>query len=190
MSKNKGDWLEHGLRVLDGGGVSALTIDGLAAEMGLTKGSFYHHFQGIQQYKYELATHWVKLQLGAIPLLPKKSTRRMEALDAWVETLILQEGSAEQAVRTWGLQDEMVRSQLAGVDAARRLFVESVFKPLIGDKGQPRLMADLLLAILSGSLDEVAGSSRDRALELYTEYKRLYGLDEQEIQEQQFRLPI
>ncbi len=190
MPKRKQDWLEQGLRLLQTGGDIALTIDGLAAEMSLTKGSFYHHFQGIQQFKHELAAHWVKLQVGDIPLMPRKSAQRVEILDAWVEALILQDRSAEQAMRAWGQQDDMVRTQLAGVDAARRLFVESVFKPLVSDQEQPRLMADLLLTMLGGSLDESAGYTRDRVLELYVEYKRLCGLEEKEPQEQQYRLPI
>lgn len=190
MPKSKQDWLEQGLSKLIGGGESTLTINGLAAGMSLTKGSFYHHFQGIQRYKYELAAYWVKLQLGAIPLLPRKTVRRVEAMDIWVEDLIMQDRSAETAIRAWGQQDEMVSTLLVGVDTARRLFVESVFKPLVADQEQPRLMADLLLAMLAGSLDESAGISRERALDLYVEYKRLYGLDEKETQEQQFRLPI
>ncbi|MEV0081899.1 TetR/AcrR family transcriptional regulator [Saccharopolyspora sp. NPDC050642] len=42
----KQDWLDAGLEILADQGVPALTIDRLATKLGLTKGSFYHHFGG------------------------------------------------------------------------------------------------------------------------------------------------
>ena len=39
------DWLEQGLAVLVQAGVEALTIDGMCQRLGVTKGSFYYHFQ-------------------------------------------------------------------------------------------------------------------------------------------------
>jgi AcrR family transcriptional regulator len=51
-------WLDVGLAVLAASGADALTIDRLAREVGLSKGSFYHHFGGMAGYRTALLAHY------------------------------------------------------------------------------------------------------------------------------------
>ena len=39
------EWINHGLSALDASGPDALSLAALAARAGVTKGSFYHHFE-------------------------------------------------------------------------------------------------------------------------------------------------
>lgn len=190
MPKSKQDWLEQGLWLLVDRGDEALTIDELTNRMSLTKGSFYHHFQGIRQYRHELAAYWMQQQVSAIPVLARKSAHRVDAMDAWVEEQILQGKGAETSIRAWGQADELVRSLLVRLDTARRMFIVLVLEVPASDRDERFLMADMLLSMLAGSLSAASGFTRERALELYAEYKRLYGLDEKQSREQQMRLPL
>src|ERR1051326_1633880 len=52
--KTASDWLEEGLAILAESGAAQLTIDALIARLGVTKGSFYHHFASYQAYKEAL----------------------------------------------------------------------------------------------------------------------------------------
>ncbi|MET7459738.1 helix-turn-helix domain-containing protein [Nonomuraea sp. NPDC005501] len=54
---SKREWLEAGLAIATRDGIKALTIERLCAGLGLTKGSFYHHFKGIRGYKSDLLAH-------------------------------------------------------------------------------------------------------------------------------------
>ena len=48
--KTKQDWLTAGAIILLASGAQGLTIDALLKEVGKTKGSFYHHFKGYDDY--------------------------------------------------------------------------------------------------------------------------------------------
>ena len=56
--KTKNDWLVAGYETLGESGASTLTIDHLCNRLGVTKGSFYHHFQNYQDYKEQLLAFW------------------------------------------------------------------------------------------------------------------------------------
>ena len=51
---SKEDWLEKGFEILSEFNQDKLRIQYLCDRLGVTKGSFYHHFQGIQGYISEL----------------------------------------------------------------------------------------------------------------------------------------
>ena len=55
---SKQAWLDEGLRTLADEGAPALRIDRLAGRLGLSKGSFYHHFDGMAGYKDALLAHF------------------------------------------------------------------------------------------------------------------------------------
>src|SRR6266567_4569016 len=40
------DWVEGALQLISNAGLGALTVEALAARLGVTKGSFYWHFKG------------------------------------------------------------------------------------------------------------------------------------------------
>src|SRR6266699_4570641 len=51
-------WLEEGLALLEEAGAEALTIESLTSRLGVTKGSFYHHFTNYQDFKQRLLSFW------------------------------------------------------------------------------------------------------------------------------------
>jgi AcrR family transcriptional regulator len=86
------DWLKTGLELLAESGPEAIRIDRLCSRMGLTKGSFYHHFDGVGEYTDELTGHWVKEYVSTTlekgdRLFPesKKGLKLERAFRAWAE---------------------------------------------------------------------------------------------------------
>lgn len=60
---NPGDWLEAGQTLLRRGGLRALKLRPLADELGVSTGSFYHHFRDFDAYQGQLAAHWAEGQV-------------------------------------------------------------------------------------------------------------------------------
>ena len=58
VRKTKQDWLVAGLTLLGSTGSPDLTIDQLTDYLGVTKGSFYHHFKNYQDYVEQMLTFW------------------------------------------------------------------------------------------------------------------------------------
>ena len=53
-SLGKADYFDAGFELLASGGVGAVTIAALCYRLGVTKGSFYHHFSSQTAFQNEL----------------------------------------------------------------------------------------------------------------------------------------
>ena len=58
--------MDEGLRVLAAEGAPAVRIDRIAARLGLSKGSFHHHFAGADGYKRDLLALYEALSVDAL----------------------------------------------------------------------------------------------------------------------------
>lgn len=176
MWKSKEDWLETGIKTLGEMGFSGLTIERMAADMGLTKGSFYHHFESMKDFKEQLITHWASQYLSTTADLPDAPRERLELLDQIMRETFSPITEPEVAVRIWAQHDERVGDYVQSVDASRREFVLNVFKSVTGDEQKAQLMADMLFTMLIGSITMLPRMSTERVQDLYLEFKRLYRL--------------
>ena len=64
MRKSKQDWLEVGLKTLGEFGENGLTIERLTGTLGVTKGSFYHHFRNVEDFREQLIAFWADQYLS------------------------------------------------------------------------------------------------------------------------------
>src|SRR6202012_792717 len=56
------NWVQEGFRVLAEDGVQALTLGRLCTRLGVTKGSFYWHFQDMRAYHEALIATWAAVR--------------------------------------------------------------------------------------------------------------------------------
>ena len=54
----RAQYFELGLNLLAEDGARAVTIDALCTRLAVTKGSFYHHFQGVRDFMAQLLLYW------------------------------------------------------------------------------------------------------------------------------------
>jgi len=174
--KNKSDWLETGLEVLGISGLEALTIDGLASRIGLTKGSIYHHFESMQDYEQQLLAHWANQYLSTSASLPEQPVERLRLLDTLMASTFGPITEPEISIRMWAQQDSQVRPYVERVDAFRRKVVLKIFSSLARDQKQAQMMTDMLFTMSIGSMATFPRLSPGRVLEMYQELKNLYGL--------------
>ena len=52
------DWLQAGYTLLAEQGVRALKVESLCRQMGVTRGSFYWHFEDMSSYRAALVESW------------------------------------------------------------------------------------------------------------------------------------
>lgn len=176
MRKSKLDWLEVGLKTLGEFGVQGLTIERLTGELGVTKGSFYHHFRDVEDFRKQLIAFWADQYLSTSSELPDDPGELIALLDVIIEEVFAAITEPEIAIRAWAQQDAMARLFVERVDKARQEFVLTVFQSVEGDDGRVSLMADMLSMILIGSITVLPRLSPERVMALYEEFKRLYRL--------------
>jgi len=122
----KRDWLDAGLVLLAEQGAPSVTIERLTGRLGLSKGSFYHHFKGMSGYRTALLEHFEA----------ERTTRFMEQAEAAEDDrlgallkLVLAPGSGpelEIAVRAWALQDAEARAVQERVDRTRVAYLTEI----------------------------------------------------------------
>jgi len=157
-------------------GTEALTIDLLVTRMGVTKGSFYHHFQNYQDFKDKLLAFFEHEGTLDVIAIAEQSPSPLEKLERLLEITLHFSPNVELAIRAWALQDTQVRACQERIDSRRIAYLQELIHALGSDDTQSLVMARLLYAIYIGSL-QIKPPLQGAALEqLYYEFMRLYGL--------------
>jgi AcrR family transcriptional regulator len=172
-------WLDAGMRLLTREGNQGLTIEALCQQLGLTKGSFYHHFPNQQAYAAALLEHWQQertLQLISLSEVEDTPAARLQRL------MELATESApsplELAIRTWAAQDPLARGYQERVDAQRIGYLVKLVEPLVASPDEALIVARLLYTVLIGSQYLSPPLDRDELRQIYRFLnRRALGLD-------------
>jgi AcrR family transcriptional regulator len=132
----RAQWLNAGLEALRKGGVGAVRVERLAGDVGVTKGSFYHHFRDRGALLEEVLEYWSREMTDAeferIQTLRGGLAPRLVALAQ--DVLEKGMGRYDPAIRAWARQDRKVAAAVAQVDRRRvkalaGFFEEGGFSP-------------------------------------------------------------
>jgi AcrR family transcriptional regulator len=126
----KPQWLQAGLDALRNGGVAAVRIERLADELGVTKGSFYHHFRDRGALLDALLEFWSREMTDAE--FARIGTLRggLEARLAALAEDVLEKGMGryDPAIRAWARHDRKVAAAVAQVDRRRVRALAALFE--------------------------------------------------------------
>ena len=150
----KDRWLETGLTVLSTDGPKELTIDGLCRRLGLTKGSFYHHFRNRKDYINTLLTYWHEQQTQRLIDSSRSESDPVSSIrKLTVMSMELRPARLETAIRAWAESDEQVATHQARVDADRRAYLAELVHRLRPDLGSAETskLATLIFAVHVGA---------------------------------------
>ncbi|MFE2995763.1 TetR/AcrR family transcriptional regulator [Nocardia sp. NPDC059246] len=170
---NKEQYFEYGLEILAQSGFKGLNIRVLVNGLGVTSGSFYHHFGSWQGYVDALLEFWENRQVVILRDMefgtgtPDSDIDKLRRL-----TLGLQHG-AEAAIRAWGANDDSVRAVQRRVDDARRKTVQKAVGGVTGDKSSAKAITSLGMAMLVGYQQLAAAGHQDDFAVLLDEFVRL-----------------
>jgi AcrR family transcriptional regulator len=125
------DWAEAALQLIAEKGLGALTVGTLATRLGVTKGSFYWHFQGRSELLAAALAQWEE----------RTTTEAMKGLDAVADyrrRLELMLDAASRPPRSRSLyaalseaaEDPIVRRVLNRVASARIAYLETCYSHL------------------------------------------------------------
>lgn len=149
-------WLERGLAVLAAEGSRAVTIERLCAEMGLSKGSFYHHFGGVPGFEAALLEHFQAVETqryvdAAEADVGRTARQRLDRLRAAVVAEGDRTARLEVAVRAWAAQDEAARGAIERIDGLRLGYLESLLVEMTRSRREARDLARTVYLLLLGS---------------------------------------
>ena len=169
------DWVRAGYAILAEEGIKALKIDRLCERLGVTKGSFYWHFDGMPAYRSALISAWADLRdEGRLDFDRMGDLAPRDRLAAMMSSLVSPEHwTLERAMREWARSDSSVAESVRESDrrvvaAVRQAFVDYGFE---AEEADLRATATFAVGIgflhLSGPTPDPRHAARgDRFLDL------------------------
>jgi AcrR family transcriptional regulator len=143
-SLGRRDWVAAGQRLLIEGGLPAVKLAALTRSLGVTSGSFYHHFTDFRDYLDALADDYGEGNIDRVfdalaPIEdPAERLRTMFALrEQW------DVGRLDSAMRVWASSDERARAAVARLDERMIEVVRAAFVALGYSRQQARVRAVL-----------------------------------------------
>jgi len=126
------EWVDSALNLLTKSGIGSVSIERLAKMLGVTRGSFYHHFPNREALLLAVLEEWaqrwtytVRDQVADLGLDPATT------LLALMNTIRKQKAADYDApIRAWALHDPLAREVVASVDEARLGYARSQFEAL------------------------------------------------------------
>jgi len=149
--KSKTDLLKRGLKILAGQGVEGVTIDALCTGLGVTKGSFYHHFKSRDQFHAALLEFWMEEHTERKKALADEEGTPEQRYARIVEYATTLPHDLEKNIRAWAMRNTLAADYLAKVDGSRITYLEGLLKNILKDQTQARPMATIVLSTMIGS---------------------------------------
>ncbi len=141
------DWVDGALGLLAREGVAAIKIPRLCGELGVTKGSFYWHFDDIEQLMKAMADRWSAVQSDAVRALGEINSIPVEQRLEQMTSLLVEQSTwiVEATVREWARNDPKVAGAVQALerkvfDVVRQTMLEIGF-----DEPQARLRAGAMV---------------------------------------------
>jgi AcrR family transcriptional regulator len=149
-------------------GIQGLTIDALCQRLGLTKGSFYHHFPSYQDYLVALLEVW---EQGTMRLIAEsEAAGAAGARLRRLTELVSGRGSAplEVAIRAWAVQDTVARSYQQRVDELRMRYLSDLFSALLPTSADAWAFAQIVYSVFVGAQHMFPPIEGDELQRLYS----------------------
>src|SRR5438874_1222414 len=150
------DWIRAAMEAIVEGGVAAVAVEPLAARLGATKGSFYHHFENRDALIAAVLEDWERSQtevvIERLGLLPDPG-ERLRAVMA--SALADRAGGVRDAALLGAATHPLVKPVVERVTTRRLAYITDTYVQLGFPKAQARRRALLLYSSYVGLFDFV-----------------------------------
>jgi AcrR family transcriptional regulator len=148
------DWLEAGQILLRGSGVGGLKLRALADSLGISTGSFYHHFSDFDAYLVALAKYYSGEQLAAsiATVVREAHTPYDRIVRASLLAHDLKLPELMVAMRAWARRDARVAPEVAILEQGLMDFLAACFVGLGFTHEQAVARAFVMLSVATGEV--------------------------------------
>ncbi|MGV7120354.1 TetR/AcrR family transcriptional regulator [Sphingopyxis sp. 550A] len=129
--RERGDWLDAARDALVAKGIDAVKVEPLAKQLGVTTGSFYHHFKNRRELLAALLEHWEATNSGPIYEAVESAGGDPDTqFDALFETWMTESAYDpiyDSAVRAWAHGADEAAAAVRRVDDLRIALLKRIF---------------------------------------------------------------
>jgi AcrR family transcriptional regulator len=157
------DYFEEGLRLLARGGARAVTITNLCDGLGVTKGSFYHHFASGPAFLDALLRYWEREYADRLVASALEVEDPQERLAVLTEMAASLHHEAENAIRALARSEPFAAEVLHRVDDGRMRVTARSLREAGFSEADATRFATMSLALLVGA-QQIAATPDRRAV--------------------------
>lgn len=169
-------WITEARAELVIGGIAAVKIGKLAATLGVTRESFYHHFKHLQELHDELLTDWDLGNAAAYGALLDPRHDGEQEFRA-IERMWLDEAryspAWDSAIRDWGRVSEKAAGVVARADEHRIETIKQMFIDVGYEEIEALVRARITYFHQVGYYTTKPRESREERLKLFPVYVRV-----------------
>jgi len=135
-------WIDFALTTLANEGFDALKADVLARKLGVSRGSFYWHFNDLGTFHARVIEHWRQMATEAIIADIERYQSHEERIDALLRHGFGHGAALEIRMRTWADNNAEAARAVSDIDRRRREYVErllveaGIAQPLAATRAQ------------------------------------------------------
>ena len=148
---SRDEFLARSLEVLSQRGETELRIDRLVRRLGVTKGSFYWHFESRADFVRGLAEYWAQSStqrvIDDVETMTGDPEDRLFSLMKRIRRQDLV--GHDLAMRTWAFHEPEVASVVRKVDRLRLTFVRGLFKEMGFEGGELETRTRIFVTAMS-----------------------------------------
>lgn len=126
------DWTDMSLKVLEEEGFTALRAESLARRLGVSRGSFYWHFEDVEAFEEATLERWRELVLAALDTTLAGSTPPEDRLRTLLGRSMKSLRRVEIMMRAWGTVKPSIRRALDRIDGKRLAYMTALVKECPG----------------------------------------------------------
>jgi AcrR family transcriptional regulator len=149
------DWIRAAFARLSSEGIEAVRVELLARDLGVSKGSFYWHFQDREELLAKMFDRWEKDEiewLDETVITPKAAARWARFVHHCTDPQLAR---LEAAMRTWSRRDDCIGARIATIEKRRTAHIASVLRAIGFAAPAAESWAEIALLVYLGWLDRV-----------------------------------
>lgn len=169
------DWIRAGIEALRRGGVSAVRVEPLATELGVTKGSFYWHFRDRAHLleailsNWEEETRWLVRQASRLPSPSARAQRYFELVAG------TRHHPPDSEILAWARHDRDVARRVEATERRRLAFIRRQFIAAGLPAREAARRAEVAYLATQGRIERISrGAGTYRSLPRFT--RQLFAL--------------
>ncbi len=147
------EWIKQAFKAFQRGGIENVRVEKLAADLNVTKGSFYWHFANRQSLLHDMLDYWEEIGTSRIieqvqAVGPDARARLYALCELTFSNAQLEEAQLDAKLRAWASTDSTAAETLIRVDKRRLAYVRSLLDDLSVPNAKHR--AELIYRALIG----------------------------------------
>lgn len=160
--KSREAWIEAAVDLLGEGGVDKVRVEPLARRLGVTKGSFYWHFEDRAALLDAMLQAWEQTGTEAVIEAVERTGAgpRERATRLWSLTVSDPRLTSELAIRDWARRDDDVAARVRRVDDRRMSYLRQLMREIGVAVDEVEARSMLMYSLLIGNEFIVAGHGR------------------------------